>query len=144
MDQSINGSPINALIGLNPEDIESIEILKDASAAAIYGSRGTNGVVLITTKSGRQGDTKFSFRTSYGWSEPSNTLDWLNTEEYVELYTEAALNSGFTEDDAAFFFNLFAQDEADWREGAVDTDWQDLALVSGSVQDISFSAERRG
>lgn len=139
-DQSLNGSPINALIGLNPEDIESIEILKDASAAAIYGSRGTNGVVLITSKSGRQGDTKFSFRTSYGWSEPSNTLDWLNTEEYVELYTEAALNSGFAEDDATFFFNLFAQEEADWREGGVDTDWQDLALDSGSVQDLSFSA----
>ncbi|MBT8289754.1 MAG: TonB-dependent receptor [Muriicola sp.] len=140
VDRSINGSPINALIGLNPEDIASIEILKDASAAAIYGSRGSNGVVLITTKSGRQGKTKFSFRSSYGWSEASNTLEWLNTEEYVELYTEAALNSGFTEDDAAFFFNLFAQEEADWRDGAVDTDWQDLALISGSIQDIGFSA----
>ena len=144
VDESINGSPINALIGINPEDIESIEILKDASAAAIYGSRGTNGVVLITTKSGRQGATKFSFRTSYGWSEASNSLDWLNTGEYVELYTEAALNSGFTEDDAAFFFNLFAEDEADWREGNVDTDWQNLALESGSVQDVSFSASGGG
>ena len=139
-DRSINGSPINALIGLNPEDIESIEILKDASAAAIYGSRGTNGVVLITTKSGRQGKTQFSFRSAFGWSEASNKLEWLNTEEYVELYSEAALNSGFTEDDVSFFFNLFAENEADWREGAVDTDWQDLALVSGSIQDISFSA----
>ncbi len=140
VDRSINGSPINALIGLNPEDIASLEILKDASAAAIYGSRGSNGVVLITTKSGRQGKTKFSFRSSYGWSEASNTLEWLSTEEYVELYTEAALNSGFTEDDAAFFFNLFAEDEADWREGNVDTDWQDLALISGSIQDVNFSA----
>ncbi|WP_445382595.1 SusC/RagA family TonB-linked outer membrane protein [Robiginitalea sp. IMCC43444] len=139
-DFSVNGSPINDLISLNPADIESIEILKDASAAAIYGSRGTNGVVLITTKSGKKGKTRFSFNSSYGWSEPSNTLEWLNTEEYVELYTEAALNSGFTEDDAAFFFNLFAEDEADWREGAVDTDWQSLGLVSGAVQDISFSA----
>ena len=97
-------------------------------------------MVLITTKSGRKGETKFSFRSSYGWSEASNTLEWLNTEEYVELYTEAALNSGFTEDDAAFFFNLFAEEEADWRDGAVDTDWQDLALISGSIQDIGFSA----
>ncbi|WP_445385400.1 SusC/RagA family TonB-linked outer membrane protein [Robiginitalea sp. IMCC44478] len=139
-DFSTNGSPINDLIALNPADIESIEILKDASAAAIYGSRGTNGVVLINTKKGRQGRTRFSFNSSYGWSEPSNTREWLNTEEYVELYTEAALNSGFTEEDAAFFFNLFAEEEADWREGAVDTDWQSLGLGSGSVQDISFSA----
>ncbi|WP_165200521.1 SusC/RagA family TonB-linked outer membrane protein [Muriicola soli] len=144
VDRSINGSPINSLIGLNPEDIESIEILKDASAAAIYGSRGSNGVVLITTKSGRKGDTRFSFRSSYGWSEASNTLEWLNTEEYVELFTEAALNSGFTEDDAAFFFNLFAQEEGDWRDGAVDTDWQDLALISGSIQDVNFSASGGG
>ena len=140
VDRSTNGSPINALVGLNPEDIASIEILKDASAAAIYGSRGTNGVVLITTKSGSSGDTRFSFRSSYGLSEASNKLEWLNTNEYVELYTEAALNSGFTEDDAAFFFNLFSENEEDWRNGEVDTDWQDLALVSGSIHDISFSA----
>ncbi len=139
-DNSVNQSPINALIGINPEDIASIEILKDASAAAIYGSRGSNGVVLITTKSGRQGKTRFSFRSSFGLSAPTNTREWLNTDEYVELYTEAALNSGFTEDDAAFFFNLFAENEADWREGAVDTDWQDLALMTGSTQDIGFSA----
>ena len=139
-DNSVNQSPINALIGLNPEDIASIEILKDASAAAIYGSRGSNGVVLITTKSGQLGKTRFSFRSSYGWSEATNTREWLNTDEYVELYTEAALNSGFTEDDAAFYFNLFAENEADWQEGAVDTDWQDLALISGSTQDIGFSA----
>ena len=139
-DNSINSSPINALIGLNPEDIASIEILKDASAAAIYGSRGTNGVVLITTKSGRQGETRFSFRSSYGWSEATNTREWLNTDEYVDLFTEAALNSGFTEDDATFFFNLYSENEEDWREGAVDTDWQDLALITGSTQDIGFSA----
>ncbi len=139
-DNSVNQSPINALIGLNPEDIASIEILKDASAAAIYGSRGSNGVVLITTKSGRQGKTRFTFRSSYGFSEAPNKRNWLNTNEYVELYTEAALNSGFTEDDAAFFFNLFAENEADWREGAVDTDWQDLALITGNIQDIGFSA----
>ncbi len=139
-DNSVNQSPINALIGLNPEDIASIEILKDASAAAIYGSRGSNGVVLITTKSGRQGKTRFSFRNSFGLSEATNARKWLNTDEYVELYTEAALNSGFTEDDAAFFFNLFSENEADWREGAVDTDWQDLALITGNIQDIGFSA----
>ncbi len=137
-------SPINDLIALNPADIESVEILKDASAAAIYGSRGTNGVVLITTKSGRKGETRFSLQTSYGWSEPTNKLDWLDTGEYVELYTEAGLNSGFTEDDITDFFNTYARDEADWREGQVDTDWEDLASVSGSIYDLNFSASGGG
>ena len=136
-DENINDSPINPLVGINPSDIESIQILKDASSAAIYGARGTNGVVLITTKKGKEGKTRVSINSSYGVSQATNKREWLNTSEYVELFTEAALNSGFTEDDAAFYFNLFAEDETDWREGRVDTDWQDLALVDGSVEDFS-------
>ncbi|WP_370588474.1 SusC/RagA family TonB-linked outer membrane protein [Robiginitalea sp. SC105] len=139
-----SASPINDLIALNPADIESVEILKDASAAAIYGSRATNGVVLINTKSGRKGETRFSLQTAYGWSEPTSKLDWLNTKEYVELYTEAALNSGWTEAEIAAFFNSYARDEADWREGRVDTDWEDLASVSGSIYDLNFSAAGGG
>ena len=139
IDQSANGSPINALAGLNPDDIASVEVLKDASSAAIYGARGTNGVVLITTKTGSKGDTKVSFRSSFGISEATNRVRFLNTEEYVELFTEAALNSGFTEDDAAVYFNLFAEAENDWKNAEVDTDWQDLALVTGSVTDVGLS-----
>ncbi len=139
-DVSVNDSPINDLIALNPADIESVEILKDASAAAIYGSRGTNGVVLIKTKQGRSGKTRFSFQSSYGWSEANNKLDWLNTEEYVGLLTESGLNAGFSEEQLADLFNRYATEEADWREARVNTDWQDLALVSGSVQDVNFSA----
>ncbi len=135
---SANFSPLDPLIGLNYNDIESIEILKDASAAAIYGARGTNGVVLITTKKGQKGKTKVSFRSAFGFSEASNRRDFLNTPQYVELFTEAAINSGFTEDDAAFFFNLFAEEEADWRENRVDTDWQDLAFVNGNIQDYGL------
>ncbi len=139
-DENINDSPINPLISLNPNDIASIQILKDASSAAIYGARGTNGVVLITTKRGAAGVTKISVNTSYGWSEETNRRDWLNTAQYVELFTEAALNEGFTEDDAAFFFNLWAENEEDWREGRVDTDWQDIAFVNGSVSDLNVNA----
>lgn len=139
IDNNVNDSPINPLIGLNPGDIESIQILKDASASAIYGSRATNGVVLITTKSGKEGKTKVSFNSSYGWSEATNTREWLNTSEYVELFIEANLNSGFTEQDAFNRLNFFTENEADWREGQVDVDWQDLALVEGSVQDVGVN-----
>ncbi len=137
--ESVNDSPINPLIGINPDDIESIEILKDASSAAIYGARGTNGVVLITTKKGKQGKTNVSLRSSFGVSQATNKREWLNTEEYVELFTEAGLNSGFSEDELAGIFNIFSENEEDWREGLVDTDWQDLALVEGDVQDIGVS-----
>lgn len=139
IDNNINDSPINPLIGLNPSDIENIQILKDASAGAIYGSRATNGVVLITTKSGKEGRTKVSFNSSYGWSEATNKREWLNTAQYVELFNEAGLNAGFSLDDMADFYNIWAENEDDWRNGLVDTDWQDLALVDGSVQDVGFS-----
>lgn len=139
-DENINDSPINPLISLNPNDIASIEILKDASSAAIYGARGSNGVVLITTKRGKSGATKISLNTSSGWSKETNRRDFLNTEQYVELFTEAYLNAGFTQEDAFADFNSFAENEADWREGAVDTDWQDLAFVNGSVNDLNVNA----
>jgi len=139
LDNNINDSPINPLIGINTADIESIQVLKDASAAAIYGSRATNGVVLITTKSGKEGKTRISFNSSYGWSQATNKREWLNTEEYVELFVEANLNSGFTEQDAFTRLNFFTDNEADWRQGLVDIDWQDLALVDGFVEDVGLS-----
>ncbi len=134
-DQSINRSPINPLVFLNPNDIESIEILKDASSAAIYGARGTNGVVIITTKKGKAGKTTISLNNSFGWSEATNKRDWLNAEQYVELFTESRENVGRTADGV---FDFFANGE-DWANGAIDTDWQDLALVKGFTQDYGIS-----
>lgn len=142
-DESVSQAPINPLISLNPNDIASIEILKDASSAAIYGARGTNGVVLITTKSGKSGKTKISLNTSRGWSEPTNTLEWLNAEQYVELFTEASANTYGAEDtwltEEGGYFDWMANG-LDWRNGEVDTDWQSLALVDGSVEDHTISA----
>jgi TonB-linked SusC/RagA family outer membrane protein len=141
-DESTTDAPINPLISLNPNDIESIEILKDASSAAIYGARGTNGVVLITTKQGKSGKTKVSFSSSFGWTKPTNTVDWLNAEEYVELFTEASANSYGADDtwltEEGGYFDWMANGK-DWRIGEVDTDWQDYALQNGNVQDINFS-----
>jgi TonB-dependent SusC/RagA subfamily outer membrane receptor len=91
--QSATAAATNPLSDLNFNDIASIDILKDASASAIYGSRGSNGVVLITTKSGKSGKTKLSFDSQYGFSEPTNKREFLNAGQYVELFREAAYNN---------------------------------------------------
>lgn len=90
------GGP-SVLNGVNPSDIESIEILKDADATAIYGSRGANGVVLITTKKGKAGKTEFSVNAYTGASHITRTLDLMNTRQYLAMRNEAFANDGFTE-----------------------------------------------
>jgi TonB-linked SusC/RagA family outer membrane protein len=79
---------------LNPVDIQSVEILKDAASAAIYGARAANGVVLVTTKSGRAGAAALSYDFSFGWQNPWKTMNMLNAEEYMTVINEAALNDG--------------------------------------------------
>lgn len=78
----------NPLDNLNPNDIESIQVLKDASAGAMYGSRAANGVVLITTKKGQTGKAKITFNTYAGWNEAQRQLDMLSGEQWVERATE--------------------------------------------------------
>ncbi|MEL6986399.1 MAG: SusC/RagA family TonB-linked outer membrane protein, partial [Bacteroidota bacterium] len=90
--QSLNGAFANPLAGINFDDIASIDILKDASSAAIYGSRASNGVVLISTKKGAQGNSKIHLDVARGFSEPSNLRDFMNAEEYLELFDEAFNN----------------------------------------------------
>ncbi len=82
----------NPLAFLNPNDIESIEILKDAAAAAIYGAAASNGVVLITTKRGKSGQTRITLDTYTGYVEPIRYLDVLNTQEFIQVRTEAVRN----------------------------------------------------
>ncbi|MEQ9440849.1 MAG: TonB-dependent receptor [Cyclobacteriaceae bacterium] len=88
------GPRIGALSTINPNDIESIEVLKDASATAIYGSRGANGVILITTKRGKAGKGSVSFESYYGMQQVSKKLDLLNATQYAELVNEASINAG--------------------------------------------------
>jgi TonB-dependent SusC/RagA subfamily outer membrane receptor len=78
----------NALASIKPNDIESIDILKDADAAAIYGSRGSNGVVLITTKRGAAGATRFNVSLFRGQSEATNRVNLLNGDEYRSMWSE--------------------------------------------------------
>jgi TonB-dependent starch-binding outer membrane protein SusC len=86
-------SPLN---NLNPADIESIEVLRDADATAIYGSRGSNGVILITTKKGQAGKTKVDFNLYTGAGKVASTLDQLNTTQYVAMRKEAFANDNAT------------------------------------------------
>ena len=79
---------------LNPVDIQSVEILKDAASAAIYGARAANGVVLVTTKTGHTGKTVLNYDFSFGWQNPWKMMDMLNAEEYMTVMNEASLNDG--------------------------------------------------
>lgn len=91
----IDGTPTKGNLNtLNLNDIESMQILKDASAASIYGSRAGNGVVIITTKKGKVGKPKFTYDTYYGMQQPGKFLDLLNTKEYAQLIWESRRNSG--------------------------------------------------
>ncbi len=86
-------SPFNTL---NPADIQSIEVLKDADATAIYGSRGANGVILITTKKGVSGKTGIDFTYYSGWGKTTHAVDYMNTEQYLRMRREAFANDGVT------------------------------------------------
>lgn len=139
--ESTNGSPLNPLLTLNQNEIESIDILKDASSAAIYGARGANGVVLISTKKGKSGAMQYDLNFSSGISSPSHTRKWLNAKEYVTLFLEAGRNSSWSSE--AFVKNRFDRyaNHTDWENGAVDTDWQGMALQRGNTRNFDFSAK---
>lgn len=92
-----NIQPINPLADINPNDIESISVLKDASAAAIYGSRGANGVIIITTKRGTAGKTKFNIGYYTGISEISNTPELMTSQEWISFMNAAAEYDGLGE-----------------------------------------------
>lgn len=114
----VDGIPTSdALKILSPGDIENISVLKDASAAAIYGSRANNGVVLITTKKGVKGKTKVTYRGQTGFQQAINLTKMVNTSDYVTIYNEAATNDNsflpeslrrglITPDDASKFANV--------------------------------------
>ncbi len=136
-DESSNGAPTNPLLTLSPNEIESIDVLKDASSAAIYGARGANGVVIITTKKGKEGKGNFSLNFSQGISEATHTKKFLNAKQYVELLQEAGRNVDdleSVEDELEYL-----SQGTDWRNGAINTNWQDIALRTGYTTDADFS-----
>lgn len=128
--RSFGGQSDNALSTINPNDIESIEILKDASAKAIYGSRAANGVVIITTKRGKIGSpTTFEIDVQRGIIDPTNTVEVLNAKELLALQREALTNAGVDPDDAGI----------PGVTDAVDTKWQDVVMRQAIVQQYQLS-----
>ncbi|AHJ96193.1 SusC/RagA family TonB-linked outer membrane protein [Hymenobacter swuensis] len=89
---AVGSVPNNPLSNINPADIESVEVLKDASATAIYGSRAAGGVIVVTTKKGRRGQSKLSLDSWVGWNDPVRLYDVLNATDYMEIKNEAVRN----------------------------------------------------
>lgn len=87
---------INPLNNINSNDIESIEILKDADATSIYGSRGANGVILVTTKKGKKGSPSVMINSTYGYSEVASHMQMMNTQQYLDMRKQAFSNAGVT------------------------------------------------
>ncbi len=110
----VDGLLLDDISFLDSRDIESLEVLKDASAASIYGARGANGVIIISTKHGRAGEPQINIRSSYGFQQVSNRLDLTDAREFATLVNESAANVG----DSPVFDNPEA-----FGEG---TDWQNL------------------
>ncbi|MEQ5790632.1 SusC/RagA family TonB-linked outer membrane protein [Muricauda sp. NFXS6] len=123
-----NISPLNAI---NPNDIESIEVLKDADATAIYGSRGANGVVLITTKKGKAGKTRFDARWSTSLGQVSHFMDLMRTEEYLEVRREGIANDGVDNLLGNPGLDFFWPDVTVWDQDSY-TDWQ-KELIGGTA-----------
>jgi len=161
--ESVNfsGAPVNPFTTVITSDIESVEILRDASSAAIYGARGANGVIIINTRKGYSGDTRIDFTVRSGFSEPSRLREFMNADEYVTYLREAAKN-GDLMFDRYFGYEpgtiTFCRDEIENRlktysgwaavinnsgrflRSEVSTDWQDLAFKKGRIWSADLSA----
>ena len=113
---------------LNPADIESIDVLKDAASAAIYGSAGANGVVLITTKQGREGKAQISFDAYYGIQNVARKANMLNAKEYMAIMDEQALNSRLSAYDWSQYQSIY-----DANGNVYDTDWVDTMFKDNAT-----------
>jgi TonB-linked SusC/RagA family outer membrane protein len=125
----VDGNIVESMSFINPNDIESISVLKDASSAAIYGSRASNGVVLVTTKKGQAGDIRINFQSQLGFQSSTSKLDLLNAREFADWHNMARDNDGdprATPNDSGF-------------DPSIDTDWQDLQVTSAIFQEYSIN-----
>ena len=123
----IDGFPVNDALSINNASIESIEILKDASAVAIYGSRASNGVVLITTKKGKAGETRVSFDSSLGSQQLIRKMEMMNPLEYAEYFNYIQTAQGV----APIFSATRLSEFAAMGEG---TNWQDVVFRAAPIQ----------
>jgi TonB-linked SusC/RagA family outer membrane protein len=131
-----NNSPLYIIDGvpgditnINPSDIQTIDVLKDAASAAIYGAQAANGVILVTTKTGKEGNAKVTFDGYYGWQNVSRKIDLLNADQYMTLMDEQALNSGNAAIDWKSYKSIY-----DASGNVNDTNWMDQMFKDNAVQ----------
>jgi TonB-linked SusC/RagA family outer membrane protein len=160
----VDGVPVPDLGNINPSDIASIEVLKDAASTAIYGSRGANGVVLITTKKGNSGNAKFQFNAYFGVQTLAKKMDLLSSKEWINMY-EQAQDSAYVKDGLQSGFNWSPSDpisvrlknlglpangrsntyipDPRWANGTDSLDyidWQDAFYRPAMISDYQLSA----
>jgi TonB-linked SusC/RagA family outer membrane protein len=124
-----DGQNLTAVTSLNPDEIESITVLKDAASAAIYGSRASNGVILITTKRGQAGKAKITFNAYTGMQNVSERVPMLTGKQYVEYMAEGAVNDGYDPADYGFVAGV---------DDTTNTDWQDAIFRQAPVQNLNL------
>lgn len=133
-------STISPLSLLNPADIVNIEVLKDASATAIYGAQGANGVVLITTKKGKAGEAKFTYSGSVTASRQNNRLDILNLREFAEFYNDMAAQGEISKPDKTYSDPSLLGKGTNWQDAVFQTAWQQEHQISaeGGTDKINY------
>lgn len=153
---SSTGAATNPIADINFNDIESIQILKDASASAIYGARASNGVVVITTKKGKAGAAKVNFSSQFGTSKPSRHRQFLNSAQFVQITKRAgagAANQDFLNGDYDTLADALADYESfiasdltyysagnnDWETGKTNTNWESLAYQKAPQQQYDLN-----
>ena len=142
-DQSYFTNTSNAMAAVNPNDIESITVLKDAAAASIYGSRAANGVILVTTKSGKRGEARFTARAKFGSSKLANDNNFgvLSPEQLLDYFRNAATNSGYDPDSE--LTKTGAKNPYYFPKSILDkpmTNWLDEFTRSGSLREYEINA----
>jgi TonB-linked SusC/RagA family outer membrane protein len=138
----VDGYPLNSaddFNNINPADIETIQVLKDAAAAAIYGSRGGNGIIIVTTKRGKAGTTKFNFTSNTGFANVSKKVAVLNKDQYIDYVKDAFANSGKTL--PAIYNDPSVLPNTDWQNQIFRRGWtQSYALsASGGTDKVTFN-----
>ncbi len=128
---------------VNPADIESIDVLKDAASAAIYGSQSANGVVLVTTKNGKEGRSVVSFDAYYGWQSAPRKVDMLNAEQYMTIMDEQNVNSGNAAYNWDNYKSIWNYDADGNKLGVIDTDWVD-AMFKDNAETYSANLSVSG
>lgn len=136
----VDGMPTddqNILTSINPNDIESMQILKDASAQAIYGARGANGVIIISTKKGEAGKPRFNFNAYWGQTQMAKKYDVMDAEQYVDFYEEAYKDVPISASNN-YYYRVYSDSARQSNQNFNNTNWQDELTQKGNIQNYNM------